>query len=41
MKQLLLGHFSSRYKALEPLLHEARPVFTNTALALEGLIVPL
>ena len=41
VKQLLLGHFSSRYKALEPLLHEARPVFPNTALALEGLVVSL
>lgn len=41
VKQLLLGHFSSRYKALEPLLHEARPVFQNTALAVEGLVVSL
>ena len=41
VKQLLLGHFSSRYKALEPLLHEAQPVFPNTALALEGLVVSL
>ena len=41
VKQLLLGHFSSRYKALEPLLHEARPVFANTALALEGLVVSI
>jgi len=41
VKQLLLGHFSSRYKALEPLLHEARPVFANTMLATEGLVVSL
>ena len=41
VKQLLLGHFSSRYKALEPLLLEAQPVFPNTALALEGLVVTL
>ena len=41
VKQLLLGHFSSRYKALEPLLHEARAVFPGTELALEGLVVSL
>ena len=41
VKQLLLGHFSSRYKALEPLLHEARPVFSQTALAIEGLVVSI
>ena len=27
VKRLLLGHFSSRYKSLEPLLEEARAVF--------------
>jgi ribonuclease Z len=37
VKQLLLGHFSARYKNLEPLLEEAREVFPDTALALEGL----
>ncbi|MBD2768588.1 ribonuclease Z [Hymenobacter sp. BT664] len=41
VKQLLLGHFSSRYKALEPLLVEARAVFPTTELALEGLSVSL
>ena len=41
VKQLLLGHFSSRYKTLEPLLHEAQPVFPRTALAIEGLVVSL
>ncbi|SMC95424.1 ribonuclease Z [Pedobacter africanus] len=34
--KLLIGHFSSRYKALPPLLDEARTVFENTELALEG-----
>jgi ribonuclease Z len=34
--KLLIGHFSSRYKALHPLLEEARSVFENTDLALEG-----
>jgi len=39
VKQLLIGHFSSRYKTLEPLLAEAGQVFPNVALALEGLVV--
>lgn len=34
--KLLIGHFSSRYKALLPLLEEASSVFENTELALEG-----
>ena len=41
VKHLLLGHFSSRYKALEPLLHEAQPVFPTAQLATEGLVVSL
>ncbi|MHA4895038.1 ribonuclease Z [Pedobacter sp. PWIIR3] len=36
-KKLLIGHFSSRYKALLPLLEEAKSVFENTELALEGI----
>ena len=35
-KQLLIGHFSSRYKTLNALLDEAQSEFPNTALALEG-----
>lgn len=35
-KQLLIGHFSSRYKTLNALLEEAQTEFPNTALALEG-----
>ena len=35
-RKLLIGHFSSRYKALLPLLEEAESVFPNTDLALEG-----
>lgn len=35
-KKLLIGHFSARYKTLEPLLEEARAVFPNTELATEG-----
>lgn len=34
--KLLIGHFSSRYKTLQPLLEEAAAVFSNTELALEG-----
>jgi ribonuclease Z len=34
--KLLIGHFSSRYKTLVPLLEEAVSVFENTELALEG-----
>jgi len=34
--KLLIGHFSSRYKTLLPLLEEAAGVFENTELALEG-----
>lgn len=35
--KLLIGHFSSRYKSLLPLLEEAQGVFENTELALEGI----
>lgn len=34
--KLLIGHFSARYKELDPLLNEARFIFRNTELALEG-----
>lgn len=33
---LMIGHYSSRYRDLQPLLHEARSVFSNTWLAEEG-----
>ena len=35
-KQLCIGHFSARYKDLQPLLDEAKSVFNNTLLATEG-----
>ncbi|SHG54053.1 ribonuclease Z [Pedobacter caeni] len=35
-KKLLIGHFSSRYKTLQPLLEEAVQAFENTQLAQEG-----
>ncbi len=36
VKKLLIGHFSARYKALYPLLQEAKTVFPKTELATEG-----
>lgn len=35
-KKLLIGHFSARYRDLEPLLLESRTVFQETFLAIEG-----
>jgi len=35
-KKLLLGHFSARYRELEPLLAEAVSIFPSTSLAIEG-----
>ncbi|WP_183572464.1 ribonuclease Z [Mucilaginibacter sp. X5P1] len=35
-KKLLLGHFSARYKTLNELLDEAKTVFPDTELAVEG-----
>jgi ribonuclease Z len=35
-KKLLIGHFSSKYDTLEEFEAEAREVFPNTELALEG-----
>jgi ribonuclease Z len=40
-KKLIIGHFSSRYRELEPLLSEARAIFPNTFLAEEGKIFDL
>lgn len=38
-KKLMLGHYSSRYKDLQPLLTEAQAVFANTCLSLDGLTI--
>lgn len=35
-KRLLIGHYSARYKNLEPLQEEARTIFPQTYLAVEG-----
>ncbi len=36
VKQLLIGHYSAKYRDLQPLLYEAREVFPETELAIEG-----
>lgn len=36
VNRLLLGHFSARYKDLNPILEEAKTIFANTELAIEG-----
>lgn len=35
-KQLLIGHYSARYRKLEPILAECKEIFNNTLLAEEG-----
>ncbi len=39
VKQLLIGHFSARYKSLDPLLQESQKEFPNTILAFGGLTI--
>lgn len=34
--QLMIGHYSARYRDLQPLLDEAQTVFSNTILSVEG-----
>jgi len=36
VRQLMIGHFSARYRDLEPLLAEAKSEFDNVVLAIEG-----
>ena len=36
VKQLLLGHYSSKYRELAPFREEARTVFDNTLVSIEG-----
>ncbi len=36
VKKLMIGHYSARYKDLQPLLDEAKSAFDNTVLAIEG-----
>jgi ribonuclease Z len=39
--KLILGHFSARYDDLEPLLQEARSIFPDTSLVVEGEVLSL
>lgn len=39
--KLILGHFSARYRELDPILNEAKAVFPHTELAIEGTIFVL
>lgn len=41
VNQLLLGHFSARYKDISPFLAEATPIFEATSLAIEGDVIEL
>lgn len=41
VKRLLLGHFSSKYARLDDFESEARSVFANTDLAIEGMCYPI
>ena len=36
VKKLLLGHFSARYRELDPIINEAKSVFESSELAIEG-----
>jgi len=36
VKQLLIGHFSSKYQDVEGFLDECKPVFARTDIAREG-----
>lgn len=38
VKKLLIGHYSARYDDLQPLLDEARAIFSETELAVDGCI---
>lgn len=37
VKQLVIGHYSARYKEVESLLAEAKQVFPNTILGQDGM----
>lgn len=41
VKHLLLGHYSARYRDLEPLLQEARSVFPMSTLGEEGMVIDI
>jgi ribonuclease Z len=37
VKKLIIGHFSSKYETVDDFLKEAKEVFENTELGLEGI----
>ena len=39
VKQLVIGHFSARYKNIEPVLNEAKTIFPNTLAAEDGMSI--
>lgn len=39
VKKLMIGHYSSRYDDVSPLLEEAKSVFNNTIVALNGKVI--
>ncbi len=39
--QLIIGHFSARYKEMDKMLDEAREIFANTVLAEDGLSIDI
>lgn len=41
VKQLVIGHYSGRYKNKNDFLDEAAPIFKNTVLAIEGKIITI
>ena len=41
VQKLIIGHFSARYRDLDPLLFEAQSEFSNTELAIEGKVFDL
>lgn len=41
VKQLVIGHFSARYKDAEKFLAQAKPLFINTIAAEDGLVIKL
>jgi ribonuclease Z len=41
VKKLVIGHYSSRYTNLTPLLEEAKAIFPETELAYEGKVIKL
>ena len=41
VKQLIIGHFSSRYKSISPLINEAKSIFENTIGTEDGMVIEI